>query len=301
MTLKAILSRKGDAVVTVRPTTTGRDALNILDENRIGADRTRFANISRPLEPDGSAGHQHPWRTYRPRKRPSCGSERARRSEVNVQPGATAMRKLVYKLGLAIGLALFSSAAFADTQEDVELILSKVAIYGLIAFVVIVVAVVYLTRSLDKRRTPLNRLFEQGETIHAAGPDMPVSECVRKMTAEKIGALVIMEGARLAGIFTERDALTRVLAAGLDPSNTKVSAVMTRDPLYIPPTTTVAEAMQLVTQRRFRHLPVVENGKVIAVISSGDLTHWLVQDKLGDVKELVELGARSYERMPRAT
>jgi CBS domain-containing protein len=51
--------------------------------------------------------------------------------------------------------------------------------------------------------------------------------------------------------------------------------------------------MQLITSRRFRHLPIVENGKVLAVVSSGDLTHWLVEDKLGDVKELVELAARS--------
>ncbi|MEK7877412.1 MAG: CBS domain-containing protein, partial [Pseudomonadota bacterium] len=97
----------------------------------------------------------------------------------------------------------------------------------------------------------------------------------------------------LIGIFTERDALNKVLAAGLDPVNTKVSAVMTKDPYCIPPTTTVGEAMQLVTQRRFRHLPIVENGKVLAVVSSGDLTHWLVKDQLREVQELVDLAARS--------
>jgi CBS domain-containing protein len=56
--------------------------------------------------------------------------------------------------------------------------------------------------------------------------------------------------------------------------------------------TTVGDAMQLITERRFRHLPVVENGKVLAVVSSGDLTRWLVQDQLGEVQELVDLAAR---------
>jgi signal-transduction protein with cAMP-binding, CBS, and nucleotidyltransferase domain len=63
--------------------------------------------------------------------------------------------------------------------------------------------------------------------------------------------------------------------------------------LSIGPTTTVGDAMQLITERRFRHLPIVDDGKVLAVVSSGDLTHWLVQDQMGEVKELVELAGRS--------
>jgi CBS domain-containing protein len=102
-----------------------------------------------------------------------------------------------------------------------------------------------------------------------------------------------MDGERLIGIFTERDALNKVLAAGLDSFGTKVSEVMTKDPHCIVPTTTVGEAMELVTTRRFRHLPVVENGKVLAVVSSGDLTHWLVKDQAGEVQTLVDLAARS--------
>jgi CBS domain-containing protein len=113
------------------------------------------------------------------------------------------------------------------------------------------------------------------------------------MTVEKIGALIVMDGEKLIGIFTERDALNKVLAPGLDPRSTKVSEVMTKDPYCIPPTTTVGNAMQLITKRRFRHLPIVENGKVLAVLSSGDLTHWLVADQIGEVQELVNLAARS--------
>ena len=113
------------------------------------------------------------------------------------------------------------------------------------------------------------------------------------MTASKIGALIVMDGEQLVGIFTERDALNKVLAGGLDPGNTKVSEVMTKDPYCIRPATTVGDAMELITERRFRHLPIVENGKVLAVISSGDLTHWLVKDQIGEVQELVDLATRS--------
>ena len=139
----------------------------------------------------------------------------------------------------------------------------------------------------------MNKIFEEGEAIHSVGPDTSVTECVRSMTASKVGALIVMDGKRLIGIFTERDALNKVLAGGLDPGKTKVSEVMTKDPYCIPPTTTVGDAMELITKRRFRHLPIVDNGKVLAVVSSGDLTHWLVQDRMGEVQELVDLAARS--------
>ena len=205
------------------------------------------------------------------------------------------MRKLLYKSGTTICLALLSPAVLAATREEVQTILfGQVQIYVFIAFVIIVAVGVYFMKlPKDKRETPLNRIFEEGKAIHSVGPDTPVTECVRLMTASKIGALIVLDGERLIGIFTERDALNKVLAGGLDPGNTKVSEVMTKDPHCIRSTTTVGDAMKLITKRRFRHLPIVDDGKVLAVVSSGDLTHWLVQDQLGEVQELVDLAARS--------
>ena len=202
------------------------------------------------------------------------------------------MRKLFYKSGTGIALALLSPVVLA-TQEELLTTVGKVPIYALILFAIVVIVAVYFMRSRDKRGTPLGRIFEKHEAIHSVGPDTSVTECVRTMTSEKIGALIVMDGERLIGIFTERDALNKVLAAGLDPVSTKVSEVMTKDPYCIPPMTTVGEAMALVTKRRFRHLPIVENGKVRAVVSSGDLTHWLVKDQMEEVQELVDLAARS--------
>jgi len=206
------------------------------------------------------------------------------------------MRKLLYKSGTAISLVLLSPVALAaPTQEDMlTTLFGQVQIYVFIVFVIIVIAGVYFMKLRDdKRRTPVDRLFEESEPMHSVGPDTLVTECVRKMTAEKIGALIVMDGERLIGIFTERDALNKVLAVGLAPGSTKVAEVMTKDPYCIQPTTTVGDAMELVTKRRFRHLPVVKNGKVLAVVSSGDLTHWLVKDQMGEVQELVDLAAGS--------
>jgi CBS domain-containing protein len=203
------------------------------------------------------------------------------------------MRMLVCKSGIGVCVALLSSAACAATQEELlGTLLGQIQMYVLIAFVIIVISGVYFMRSRDKRQTPLNEIFEGNRSIHSVGPDASITECVRLMTAGKIGALMVMNGGRLIGIFTERDALNKVLANNLDPGNTKVSEVMTKDPYCISPTTTVGDAMQLITRRRFRHLPIVENGKVLAVVSSGDLTRWLVQDRMGEVQELVNLAAR---------
>jgi CBS domain-containing protein len=203
------------------------------------------------------------------------------------------MRELLCKSGVGICLALLSSAASAATQEELlGMLLGQIQMYVLIAFVIVVIAGVYFMRSRDKRQTPLNEIFEGKRAVHSVGPDVSITECVRLMTAGKIGALMVMDGGRLTGIFTERDALNKVLAESLDPVNTRVSEVMTKDPYCIGPATTVGDAMQLITERRFRHLPVVDNGRVLGVVSSGDLTRWLVQDRMGEVKELVDLAVR---------
>jgi CBS domain-containing protein len=120
-------------------------------------------------------------------------------------------------------------------------------------------------------------LDEQNPIIHSVGPEVSITECVCRMNEQKIGAMLVMEDDQLIGIFTERDAITRVLGAGLDPTRTKISEVMTKNMIWVPASTTLEEAMSIITQRRVRHLPVVEDGKVLGVVSSGDLTHHFVQ------------------------
>jgi CBS domain-containing protein len=203
-----------------------------------------------------------------------------------------AMKKLANKMGAGVGATLLCPAALA-AQAGVFETIFRMSIYGVILFVGVVFVGVFIMRSRDKRRAPLSRIFEEREAIHSVGPDTPVIECVRTMASERIGALMVIDGEKLVGIFTERDALNKVMATGLDPARTKVSDVMTMDPCRVAPTTTVGDAMELLTQRRLRYLPIVENGKVLAVASSGDLTHWLVKDQTEEVQELVDLAAQT--------
>lgn len=197
---------------------------------------------------------------------------------------------------IGIALALVSAPALAAQQDPSENLYSRVVIYTVVLFISFAIAfgiIAYLTKLRDRRRTTLKKIIAGRTGIQAVAPEAFITECVRTMSSARIGALLVLKGEMLVGIFTERDALNRVLAAGLDPRITRVSDVMTKDPVSVPPGTSVGEAMELVTQRRFRHLPVVENGKVLALVSSGDLTHWLVKDQIVDVKEVGDLAAKT--------
>jgi len=121
-------------------------------------------------------------------------------------------------------------------------------------------------------------LVEQNPLIHSLRPDVSVTDCVGRMNELNIGAMLVMENDELLGIFTERDAITRVLGAGLDPASTNISAVMTKNPIKVSTSTTLEEALGIVTNRRIRHLPVIEDGKVLGMVSSGDLIHQLMAD-----------------------
>ncbi len=102
--------------------------------------------------------------------------------------------------------------------------------------------------------------------IHLA-PSASVREAAKLMSENHIGALLVMDEGRLAGIFTERDALNRVLAEGRDPDSTPLSEVMTRDPVTLSPQTAATQALRLMGEVGFRHLPVVENDEVYGIIS----------------------------------
>lgn len=189
-----------------------------------------------------------------------------------------------------IGFALVSPAALALQLEEAQELVGKGGMYALVVITIATVVFVYVRQLPDNRAATLQKILnDEIGTIHSVEADALVVECVRKMTDKKIGALMVMDAGKLVGIFTERDALSRVLAAGRDPRDTRVVEVMTTDPCCVSPQMTVNDAMDLVSKRRFRHLPIVEDGKVQAILSNRDLTHWLVKNRGGDVKNLVEL------------
>ena len=108
------------------------------------------------------------------------------------------------------------------------------------------------------------------QALISAAPHVSVSDAARLMKHHRIGAIVILESERLAGIFTERDALFRVVAEGRDPNATAIAEVMTRDPTSIAPDQPFSRALEIMHAGRFRHVPVVESGRAIGMVSSRD-------------------------------
>lgn len=113
--------------------------------------------------------------------------------------------------------------------------------------------------------------------LQTARPGDLVSDSVRRMYDEDVGALAVIEDGALVGIFTERDALYRVLNEKRDPAATTLFEVMTRDPEVVSPRLKVIDALRMVNEQRFRHLPLSEEGELVGLLSSGDLTRWLLQ------------------------
>lgn len=108
------------------------------------------------------------------------------------------------------------------------------------------------------------------QKIVTAAPSLSVLEATRLMAQAHVGSIMITEGERLVGIFTERDALNRVLAAGLDPTRTPLSAVMTANPQAVSADALLGHALHQMFEGGFRHMPVVEDGRPIGMVSSRD-------------------------------
>ncbi len=104
-------------------------------------------------------------------------------------------------------------------------------------------------------------------------PDATVKEACRRMRDRRVGAVLVTgDDRRLVGIFTGRDAVHRVLAEGRSAARTELSAVMTRDPTTMPPGKTAIEALRLMEDGRYRHLPIVDGGKVVGIVSRFDFS-----------------------------
>ncbi|MBW8850621.1 MAG: CBS domain-containing protein [Xanthomonadales bacterium] len=127
---------------------------------------------------------------------------------------------------------------------------------------------------------------DRGPAIHAIRPEVPVLEAIRLMAERHIGAVLVMEGPRLAGILSERDYARKVVLQGRSSSNTPVADIMTVQVVTTVPDDTAEHCMQLMTARRIRHLPVVEGGEVVGVISIGDLVKAVIEDQQVELDHL---------------
>ena len=114
---------------------------------------------------------------------------------------------------------------------------------------------------------PVRSIIEDQPPVTATA-DMTVAAASRLMKHKRVGAILVVEEGRLAGIFTERDAVYRVMAAGRDPLTTLLKDVMTPDPLTVAPEETFGYALLLMHEKGFRHAPVVVDGRPIGVVSA---------------------------------
>jgi len=122
--------------------------------------------------------------------------------------------------------------------------------------------------------------------VHAVAPGDSVFDAIRLMAEKGIGAVLVMDGATLAGIVSERDYARKVVLHGRSSADTSVRDIMTADVVTVGPNHTVEHCMQVVTEHRIRHLPVVEDGEVIGVISIGDLVKAVIEDQKVQLDQL---------------
>ena len=122
-------------------------------------------------------------------------------------------------------------------------------------------------------------LDDKGDTVFSVGPEDTVYESLRRMAAKGVGSLLVMDGDRLVGIVTERDYARKVILEGKSSKTTPVGEIMTRRVLCVTPERTVDECMALMSDKRARHLPVVDHKRVVGVVSIGDLVKSVISQQ----------------------
>ena len=137
-------------------------------------------------------------------------------------------------------------------------------------------------------------LGHKGSTVHSVAPNATVLDAVRKMNEKRIGALLVCESSELLGIFTERDVLCRVVDSPRDPATTAVYEVMTTEVVTVHPSMSVEEAMAVISEKRCRHLPVIEDGALRGLVSIGDLTRWASRNQEDHIRDLVNYITGKY-------
>ncbi|HEY1070453.1 CBS domain-containing protein [Thermomonas sp.] len=135
-------------------------------------------------------------------------------------------------------------------------------------------------------RTVRQLLEAKSPEVIAIGPDAPVIDAIRLMAERQIGALLVMEGPRLAGILSERDYARKVVLQGRSSKDTPVRDIMTAGVVTVAPGDSIDHCMQLVTDRRIRHLPVLDGGAVVGVLSIGDLVKTVIELQRQDIDQL---------------
>ncbi len=135
--------------------------------------------------------------------------------------------------------------------------------------------------------TNVRHLLERkGRAMYSIEPEDPVLEAIRLMAERHVGALLVMKAGELVGIVSERDYARKVILKGRSSADTPVWQIMSSPVLTVSPHESVQECMELMTAHRVRHLPVVESGRVMGVISIGDLVKAVIEEQKQTIEQL---------------
>jgi CBS domain-containing protein len=129
-------------------------------------------------------------------------------------------------------------------------------------------------------------LDQKGTGVHSVEPNVSVFEALSVMAQHDIGAVVVIENGRLAGIFTERDYARKLALKGLSSKNATVGELMTPNVCTVTPSQTVDNVMNIMTQNRFRHLPVVDHGKIAGIVTIGDVVKSIIVQQEATISHL---------------
>ena len=129
-------------------------------------------------------------------------------------------------------------------------------------------------------------LDAKGRHVISIAPDASVRDAIKRMAEKGIGALIVLDGDTLRGIVSERDYARKVVLKGRKSDSTSVADIMTADVVTTSPDATVDSCMQTMTDVKCRHLPVVENDKVVAMISIGDIVQAIIADQKEEIQQL---------------
>jgi CBS domain-containing protein len=139
-------------------------------------------------------------------------------------------------------------------------------------------------------------LDHKGWAVVSIGPEQPVFDAIQKLAAHGVGALVVLEGETLVGIFSERDYARKVMLEGRTSHDTLIRDIMSRNVITVQPDATVDHCMHLMTEHHIRHLPVMIDSRVAAVVSVGDLVKWIISRQSETIEHLHQYISGEYPR-----
>ena len=131
-----------------------------------------------------------------------------------------------------------------------------------------------------------NILHNKGQDIFSVEPTTMVYRAIELMCEKNIGGLLIVENEKLVGIFTERDYARKLILKGKSSKDTPIKDLMTSNLVTVSPDTSIDDCMRVMTGRKIRHLPVLDNGKLVGIISIGDVVHFVIEEQKSIIEHL---------------